>query len=165
MFVNGEYRIKFIALRDISVGEELLFDYGKEFAQKHTLSKKLPKAREDGRMGVLFGDELDALDGVDNRKKAMREKVDEIKERRGRGGAKGKMRKSAPVQGSQPEIELDPEPEPELMEDSEEAAYVESEHEDEEDDDEEDDDVEEMGDGFARERVRREIKRPARYTR
>lgn len=42
VFVNGEHRIKFVALRDIKVGEELLFNYGKEFAEKHGLNKTLP---------------------------------------------------------------------------------------------------------------------------
>ncbi|KAG4427515.1 hypothetical protein IFR05_017002, partial [Cadophora sp. M221] len=34
VLVNGEHRIKFVALRDIDVGEELLFNYGKKFAEK-----------------------------------------------------------------------------------------------------------------------------------
>ncbi|CAG8975596.1 hypothetical protein HYALB_00006803 [Hymenoscyphus albidus] len=43
LWVNGEHRIKFYALRDIEAGEELLFNYGKVFAEKHNLNKKLPK--------------------------------------------------------------------------------------------------------------------------
>lgn len=62
--VNGEHRIKFVALRDIAIGEELLFNYGRKFAEKHGLSKKLPKAKEGGRKGVVVGKEaLEALDG------------------------------------------------------------------------------------------------------
>lgn len=45
LLVNGEHRIKFIALRDIMVGEELLFNYGKSFALKHGLTKTMPSNR------------------------------------------------------------------------------------------------------------------------
>ncbi|KAM6506345.1 hypothetical protein FSOLCH5_013332 [Fusarium solani] len=38
LYVNGEYRIKFIATRDIQAGEELFFNYGKNFPN---LTKKL----------------------------------------------------------------------------------------------------------------------------
>ncbi|KFA80423.1 hypothetical protein S40288_07062 [Stachybotrys chartarum IBT 40288] len=38
LYVNGEYRIKFTAMRDIKAGEELFFNYGKEFPN---LTKKL----------------------------------------------------------------------------------------------------------------------------
>lgn len=38
VYVNGEFRIKFIALRDIRVGEELFFNYGEDFPN---LNKKL----------------------------------------------------------------------------------------------------------------------------
>ena len=53
VLVNGEHRIKFSALRDIATGEELLFNYGKKFAEKHGLSKILPKAKEGGKKGVF----------------------------------------------------------------------------------------------------------------
>lgn len=38
LYVNGEYRIKFTALRDIKAGEELFFNYGENFPN---LTKKL----------------------------------------------------------------------------------------------------------------------------
>lgn len=38
LYVNGEWRIKFTALRDIKVGEEIFFNYGKHFPN---LTKKL----------------------------------------------------------------------------------------------------------------------------
>jgi histone-lysine N-methyltransferase EZH2 len=41
VLVNGEHRIKFMALRDIGAGEELFFNYGKHFAEKQGLTKKL----------------------------------------------------------------------------------------------------------------------------
>jgi histone-lysine N-methyltransferase EZH2 len=98
VLVNGEHRIKFIALRDINVGEELLFNYGKKFAEKQGLTKTLPKAKVGGKRGVLVGEEaLDALDGMDQRKRVTRGKMNEI--RGGTGGAGkgkgGKMRKTA----------------------------------------------------------------------
>jgi histone-lysine N-methyltransferase EZH2 len=69
--VNGEHRIKFVALREIEAGEELLFNYGKKFAEKHGLSKKLPKVpKEGGKKGVIVGEEaLNALDGNRARRK------------------------------------------------------------------------------------------------
>jgi SET domain-containing protein len=52
--VNGEHRIKFTTLRDITVGEELLFNYGKQFAEKHGLGKKdsLSKKRGFSKNGL-----------------------------------------------------------------------------------------------------------------
>ena len=44
MYVNGEYRIKFSALRDIKAGEELFFNYGDYFPN---LTKKLLEQDED----------------------------------------------------------------------------------------------------------------------
>ncbi|CZS97712.1 uncharacterized protein RAG0_06659 [Rhynchosporium agropyri] len=98
VLVNGEHRIKFVALRDIAIGEELLFNYGKKFADKQGLNATLPKAQAGSKRGVLEGEEaLDALDGMDQRKKGSREKINAI-----RGGAKpgdkksgSKMRKTA----------------------------------------------------------------------
>ncbi|KAE8441878.1 hypothetical protein EG329_004234 [Mollisiaceae sp. DMI_Dod_QoI] len=155
--VNGEHRIKFVALRDIEVGEELLFNYGKKFAEKHGLSKKLPKAK--GKKGVLIGEEaLDALDGVDQRKKSARVKVAATRGRpRGSRGRGSKMRKTAPAR--EPIVE---EPVVESQEDDLYAVSQEAEGEDDnEDEDEEDDDEEPVLEG----RRKRKITRPARYTR
>ena len=149
MLVNGEHRIKFVALRDINAGEELLFNYGKKFAEKHGLSAKLPKAAsEGGKKGVLVGQEaLDALDGMDSRKRDTRGKMSAI--RGGRGKGKVKMRKTAVVPDPPEEMDVDDEePEEEL--------YGAVEEEIEESD--EDEDVRER-------RRRRRITRPARYTR
>ena len=37
LYVNGEFRIKFVAMRDIKAGEELFFDYGDEFPNLNSL--------------------------------------------------------------------------------------------------------------------------------
>lgn len=146
VLVNGEHRIKFVALRDINVGEELLFNYGKKFAEKHGLSKKLPKVKEGGKKGVLVGEEaLDALDGMDSRKRDTRGKMSAI--RGGRGKGKGKMRKTAVVPDPVEEmVDEDAEEEEELY-----GAQMEEEEGSEEDD--------------GSSRRRRRINRPARYTR
>ena len=66
--VNSEHRIKMFALRDIKAGEELLFNYGRKFVEKHGLNKKLPKVRESTKKGVVTGKEaLDMLDGMNSR--------------------------------------------------------------------------------------------------
>ncbi|RBR24953.1 uncharacterized protein FIESC28_02223 [Fusarium coffeatum] len=45
LYVNGEYRIKFTALRDIKAGEELFFNYGENFPN---LTKKLIDGKIEG---------------------------------------------------------------------------------------------------------------------
>lgn len=115
--VNGEHRIKFIALRDIAVGEELLFNYGKKFAEKHGLDKKLPKVKEATRKGVVTGEEaLDALDGMDRGKRMSRKTVTAIRGVHGTGRGRGnKARKTAPPRRAttdDPEQEHESTPEP-----------------------------------------------------
>lgn len=145
LLVHGEHRIKFIALRDIAVGEELLFNYGKKFAEKHGLSKKLPKAKEGSKKGVVVGEEaLEALDGLDSRNRVTRGKMTAI--RGGHSGGKGgrKARKTAPIRDVlAAAVE-------EVVEDGDSFAL-----EDEEDDDED------GRDG----RRKRKITRPSRYCR
>ncbi|RFU74266.1 set domain [Trichoderma arundinaceum] len=46
LYVNGEYRIKFTALRDIKAGEELFFNYGENFPN---LTKKLLDHKSGGK--------------------------------------------------------------------------------------------------------------------
>jgi SET domain len=145
VLVNGEHRIKFVALRDINVGEELLFNYGKKFAEKHGLSKKLPKVKEGGKKGVLVGEALDALDGMDSRKRDTRGKMSAI--HGGRAKGKGKMRKTAVVPEPVEEMEVDDD-------EVEEEIYG---------GEEESDEDEEVRDESSRRR--RRITRPARYTR
>lgn len=73
LLVNGEHRIKFTALRAISRGEELFFNYGKKFAELHGLTGKkkgassVPKTPKGGKKkGVVEGREaLERLDGLD----------------------------------------------------------------------------------------------------
>lgn len=54
LYVNGEFRIKFCALRDIKAGEELFFNYGENFPN---LTKKLldSKEGENGEGGAGTG--------------------------------------------------------------------------------------------------------------
>lgn len=161
VLVNGQHRIKFVALRDIKVGEELLFNYGKKFAEKHGLSKKLPKTSDVGRNGVLpKGAARDALDGVDARQNTARGKVAAVRGRpKGSRGKHTKMRKTA-ASGRQPVIE-DPLPESQSQETQDDLYTASQDVEEEEDDDEEDEEEEIVNEG----RVKRKITRPARYTR
>ncbi|KAM0399396.1 hypothetical protein ACHAQC_002671 [Fusarium culmorum] len=48
LYVNGEYRIKFTAMRDIAAGEELFFNYGENFPN---LTKKLLDHKTGGKSG------------------------------------------------------------------------------------------------------------------
>jgi hypothetical protein len=139
--VNGEHRIKFMALRDIKVGEELLFNYGKKFADKHGLNKKLPKAKHGSKRGVVVGEEaLEALDGLNPASRETRGKMTAIRGGHG-GGRNKKARKEAPVN----------EPEPVIEEAAQEDDVFAQDDEDEED----------VRDG----RRKRKIVRPARYSR
>lgn len=49
LYVNGEYRIKFTAMRDITAGEELFFNYGENFPN---LTKKLLDTKAGGKPEV-----------------------------------------------------------------------------------------------------------------
>ncbi|TVY40754.1 Histone-lysine N-methyltransferase EZH2, partial [Lachnellula cervina] len=139
LFVNGEHRIKFLALRDIREGEELLFNYGKKFADKHGLNKKLPKIKEGAKKGVVVDDALDALDGVDSRRTATNVKgnMTGMNRGRGRGKGRGRARKSAPTRDMAKKLAT--EPEPEIEEEDEEMLDV-PDFDDEEDDYDEDED-------------------------
>ncbi|TVY64241.1 Histone-lysine N-methyltransferase EZH2, partial [Lachnellula suecica] len=119
LFVNGEHRIKFQALCNIKEGEELLFNYGKKFAEKHGLSKKLPKIKE--KKGVVVDDALDELDGVASRKRTStnlnaRGNLRGMRGMRGRGSrggrGRGRARKSAPMR--MPEVETEVEVDDEM---------------------------------------------------
>ncbi|KAH8816363.1 hypothetical protein F5884DRAFT_219357 [Xylogone sp. PMI_703] len=141
MLVNGEHRIKFSALRDIAVGEELLFNYGKKFAEKHGLNKKMPKAKAGDKKGVVVGKEaLDVLDGVDvlesGQAMAKRGKMTAIRGgHRGRGRPREKKASKVAVtrEVEMEEIELPLELPPD--DDSEDEDVVMEDLEDEDDDD------------------------------
>lgn len=70
LFVNGDYRIKFKALRDIKAGEELFFNYGENFPN---LTKKL----------------LDSKDGEGHSKRGGRGRGRGGRGRGGRGRGRG----------------------------------------------------------------------------
>ncbi|TVY40954.1 Histone-lysine N-methyltransferase [Lachnellula occidentalis] len=159
LFVSGEHRIKFLALRDIREGEELLFNYGKKFADKHGLNKKLPKIKEGAKKGVVIDDALDALDGVDSRRKGTNVKgnMTGMNRGRGRGRGRGRARKSAPTREMVKKLEAEPEPEEE--EEDEEMPDIHVDVDDDEDEYEEDEDEPR---NF---RPRRTKTKPLRYTR
>jgi len=162
VLVNGEHRIKFTALRDIAVGEELLFNYGKKFAEKHGLSKKLPKAKEGGKKGVVVGEEaLDALDGMDARNRETRGKMTAIRgDHRGSGGrGRNKARKTAPVRDVLKTAAAAVEA-VEAIAEGDDGGFdtPAAEEEEEEEGDEDDEDIRVW-------RRKRKITRPARYTR
>ncbi|KAG0645584.1 Enhancer of zeste [Hyphodiscus hymeniophilus] len=153
--VNGEHRIKFVALRDIKAGEELLFNYGKKFAEKHGLNKRMPKAvKEGGKKGVVEGEEaLEALDG--NRARGKWTAT-----RGGHGSGRGgrKATKSAPMKQMKPIKDLIAEVERAVQEDEDESMPDVDEAEEEDDDGEDEESVHER-------RRKRRIRRPKRYTR
>lgn len=144
VLVNGEHRIKFLALRDIKVGEELLFNYGKKFADKHGLNKKLPKANDRSKKGVVVGEAaLEALDGLSPANRAARGKMTAIRGGHGSGSSR-KARKTAPTRETMvKEVEI-------LEEDEDSFVPQDEEYEDE--------DVQDT-------RKKRRIIRPLRYTR
>ena len=51
LYVNGEYRIKFTALRDIKAGEELFFNYGENFPNltKKLIDEKIEGGKDNGK--------------------------------------------------------------------------------------------------------------------
>jgi hypothetical protein len=163
-------------LREINVGEELLFNYGRKFEQKHGLDKKLPKVRDNTKKGVVSSEEaLDVLDGIDARKKVQRGKM--LATRGGhssgvRARKQQKARKSAPNRTDHSASENEVETEPLVPVDEDEAdeyvidgnlnAQLEEAEDDEED--YEDDDEAEL-EKMARGRPRRSKCRPLKYTR
>ncbi|KAH6900249.1 hypothetical protein B0T10DRAFT_393089 [Thelonectria olida] len=85
LYVNGEYRIKFTAMRDIKAGEELFFNYGENFPN---LTKKLLDDKAGGRSAqakkkVGRPQRADSRDGV--ARKAP--KTEKKKSAKGRAGA------------------------------------------------------------------------------
>lgn len=96
MWVGGVHRIKFIAARPISEGEELLFDYGEEFVTKAGLDKKKPmpnskKSRTHKILEDVAGAER-ALD--DMAQKTGEERGHRTTTRGGHGEVSGQGRKS-----------------------------------------------------------------------
>ncbi|PQE15092.1 polycomb group MEDEA protein [Rutstroemia sp. NJR-2017a BVV2] len=138
LWVGGEHRIRFSATRDIAVGEELFFNYGRKFAERHGLDKvlgeeegggkgrkgakvKMPRAKGEGKKkGVVEGERdlevLDGLAGKRGRRKKVREMVEEgvggkaskTGTGRKRGRPKGKARKMAGLVGPLPTTAVAP---------------------------------------------------------
>ena len=183
VLVNGEHRIKFYALRDIQVGEELLFNYGKKFAEKQGLNAKLPTA--NGKKGLVVGDEaIDALDGLDpsirrgrntairggrGRKPRKAAGTDRLEVRTAR---KSKLSTSRPTEQHEMGMDVDvdvmevdfmEEPLPPI-DDGDDSDDVFEDMDDEEVGEEEEDAEDEMVD-LGEGRGKRTIRRPARYTR
>jgi SET domain-containing protein len=79
LLVNGEHRIKFVALRDIQKGDELLFDYGEKFIKNAKLN--LAKAKNKGLVVV------EEVHGDLNRLKISTRGTARRGGRGGRGGA------------------------------------------------------------------------------
>jgi len=188
VLVNGEHRIKFYALRDIQVGEELLFNYGKKFAEKQGLNAKLPTA--NGKKGLVVGDEaIDALDGLDpsirrGRNTAIRggrgrkaRKIAGPERLESRTARKSKLSSSRRIETEEMDVDMDmdadvdvdvditEEPLPRINDGDDSDDVFEDiggQGVDEEEDDEEaEDDSVDLGEG----RLKRMIRRPARYTR
>lgn len=145
MLVNGEHRIKFMALRDIKVGEELLFNYGKNFAEKQGLTKKLPRTKGSGNRGSAARE-----DGAEDLDSSTRGKMTAIRGGRRRGS--GRPRKARKRTSKE---ELDETP----GEAAEEAAVADDVYNFPPDvDEDEDEDIRDS-------RRKRRIVRPARYKR
>jgi hypothetical protein len=81
MYVNGEWRIKFTALRDIKAGEELFFNYGDNFPN---LTKKLLDKDDDkpGQAG--------------NKRKGGAQRGETARKTTTKNGGKGKGKKPVP---------------------------------------------------------------------
>lgn len=98
LLVNGEHRIAFRASRDIKIGEELFFNYGKKFAEVQGLDKKIG----DGKLkmpktnkGVVTGEKaLAELDGLGGKRGARRKELREIVEQL-EGGGTAKRKKGS----------------------------------------------------------------------
>jgi hypothetical protein len=95
LYVGGEYRIKFSALRDIKVGDELFFNYGENFPN---LTKKLL-------------DEQKKEEKVKKQRARKEKSESEVKEPKKRGAPKGKKRGRKPKKAFAAKIESDPEDE------------------------------------------------------
>ncbi|ESZ89774.1 hypothetical protein SBOR_9846 [Sclerotinia borealis F-4128] len=110
LLVHGEHRIEFRASRDIKIGEELFFNYGKKFAEIQGLDKKIGDGKgkmPQANQGVVTGEAaLAELDGLSGRRGARREKAREIVEaleggvstKGKRGRPRGKASKKARVE-------------------------------------------------------------------
>ena len=99
LLVNGVHRIKLVALRDLEPGEELFFNYGKNFADLHGLSKKLP-GKVAGKKGASGGrDTVDAINGMNPE---IRELRNELIAERVQPSASGKQtaKKTAPMKSN-----------------------------------------------------------------
>lgn len=83
LYVNGEYRIRFSATRDIKAGEELFFNYGDNFPN---LTKKLLEEKDAAAAGKRkYTRAIDKVDG---------DKVDVPKRKPGRPPSKSTMAKN-----------------------------------------------------------------------
>jgi hypothetical protein len=91
VYVNGEFRIEFLALRDIKTGEELFFNYGENFPNltKRLLDHKESQAAGTQRKATTAPSK--DKDGPPKRKPGRPPKA-----KTGRGGARPQLTKQAP---------------------------------------------------------------------
>lgn len=101
LYVNGEFRIKFTALRDIKAGEELFFNYGDEFPN---LTKKLL-------------DEKAGENSAASKRKAKRPNHATRDDRVARKAPKAEPKKPAKAKRPRKEVAMDVDDEDVVMED------------------------------------------------
>ncbi|RKK34965.1 hypothetical protein BFJ69_g18691, partial [Fusarium oxysporum] len=92
LYVNGEYRIKFTATRDIQAGEELFFNYGENFPNltKKVLDHKAGEMSDEAKKRTRRPNRADHKQGVarkaskSGKKKSDKKKSDKKKPGKGK---------------------------------------------------------------------------------
>lgn len=112
--VNGEHRIKFVASKTIPIGHELVFDYGKSFAEKQGLHNF------DGIDAK--GQNAKASNSSDKNRRALEEALANVPVKKRPGKNKGQdhaMRDQPAITGDTPMCDSD-----ELCQDSDDASSL-----------------------------------------
>lgn len=117
LLANGEHRIEFRASRDIKIGEEVFFNYGKKFAEVHGLNKKIGDRKGKTlktNKGVVTGEaalaELDGWVGHRGDRVRMRKEQEKAEEAVKQGGTKRRpgWKKGRPRGKASKKAEKDP---------------------------------------------------------